>query len=112
MDAAQTIRLARARSGLTLRQLAERAGTSHATIAAYEHGHKIPRVDTLQRICRAAGFALDIRLEPRPAGQAREQTRRALLDVLALADAFPFQRSGPLDAPIFGAARDSAESQP
>lgn len=102
MDAGRTIRRARSRAGLSLRQLAALAATSHATIAAYEQGHKVPRVDTLARICRAAGFALDVDLDPRPAGDDLEAKRRALLDVLALADAYPFERSGPLEAPVFG----------
>lgn len=104
MTAGDIIALARQRSGLSLRELAAQAGTSHATIAAYEQGRKVPRVDTLARICRAAGQALDFGLDPRPANDAREDRRRALLDVLALADAFPFARQGPLDAPVFPGA--------
>lgn len=106
MLAADIIRLARHRSGLTLRELADRAGTSHATIAAYEQGRKTPRVDTLDRLCRAAGQAIDWDLDPRPSGDDREARRLALLDVLALADAFPFERTGPLDAPVFSRKRD------
>lgn len=96
------IRRARRGSGLSLRELAARAGTSHATIAAYEQGRKVPRFDTLQRICRAAGYALDTDLDPRPAAVDREARGRALVDVLELADAFPMQRTGPLDLPVFG----------
>ena len=54
MDAARTLRRARRDAGLSLRALAGRAGTSHATLAAYEAGRAVPRVDTLDRILRAA----------------------------------------------------------
>ena len=47
MDAATTITWVRREAGLTLRALAARAGTSHATIAAYEAGRKVPNADTL-----------------------------------------------------------------
>jgi len=104
MTAGEIVALARRRSGLSLRELAARAGTSHATIAAYEQGRKVPRVDTLERICRAAGQAVDWDLDPRPADGERDARRRDLLDVLALADTFPFARQGTLEAPVFPAA--------
>ena len=56
MDAARTLRRARRSAGLTLRQLAIRSETSHATLAAYESGRVTPRVDTLDRVLRAAGY--------------------------------------------------------
>lgn len=90
-DAAGLLAEARARAGLTLRALAARAGTSHATLAAYEAGRKTPGFATLQRILAACGFAMDIRLAPRirerdglPRGEELEQ-------VLRLADAFPIR---------------------
>lgn len=88
MDAASTIRLAREARRLTLRALAERAGTSHATIAAYESGAKIPRVDTLDRIVRAAGFGSDIELSPRP-DVDRVRKGRELAAAVDLASRFP-----------------------
>ncbi len=60
MDAARTLRRVRLEARLSLRALAERAGTSHATLAAYEARRAVPRVDTLDRILRAAGYATDI----------------------------------------------------
>ena len=62
MTAAQTISHIRRRSGLGLRELARRAGTSHATLHAYEVGAKEPRVDTVARIASAAGFTLEVGL--------------------------------------------------
>ena len=104
MDAATTIRTCRRRSGLTLHQLAEWAGTSAATLSAYEHGRVVPRVDTLNRIVRAAGFALDGKLVPRRTrGTDDGVTKdRELQSVLGLAFAFPFRKQGDLTYPPFG----------
>ena len=65
------------RSGLGLRELARRAGTSHATIRAYETGAKEPRFDTLVRLAHAAGFELRVELvDPGDdAGAARDRPR-------------------------------------
>ncbi len=91
MDAARTLRQARRAAGLTLRELAARAGTSHATLAAYESGRVTPRVDTLHRVLRAAGYDAHITLHPCPdATQAeREAKGDELLQVLDLAAQFP-----------------------
>lgn len=106
MDAATTIRAARASAGLSLRTLAERAGTSHTALVAYEQGRKTPRIDTLERICRAAGYALDVDLLRRP-GRGSAERGEVLADLLRLADAFPFTRSGPLTFPVFGRAESA-----
>ncbi|HEX9766482.1 MAG TPA: helix-turn-helix transcriptional regulator [Nitriliruptorales bacterium] len=105
MDASEVIREVRQRAGLTLRELAERARTSHSTLAAYERGRKVPRVDTLARICRASGFAVDAALTPRPSGAERRRRGQALEDVLELADAYPLRRTGPMELPVFGRSR-------
>jgi transcriptional regulator with XRE-family HTH domain len=101
MDAAHTIRTARRRSGLTLRALAARAGTSHSTISAYESGAKVPTTATLERIVRAAGFAIDTTLQRRV--EAEGITRgEELAAVLELAAAFPARHRPTLDCPVFG----------
>ncbi|HEX4867125.1 MAG TPA: helix-turn-helix domain-containing protein [Acidimicrobiales bacterium] len=88
------IRRARHRAGLSQRDLAARAGTSHAAIAQYETGVKVPRTDTLERILQAAGFAPDVTLRPRPDGPPadREAKGRELLAALELAALFPLRR--------------------
>jgi transcriptional regulator with XRE-family HTH domain len=63
--AGNLIRLARREARLSQRELARRAGTSQATISAYESGRKSPTLDTLARIVRSAGLDLRIHLEPR-----------------------------------------------
>ncbi|MEZ5243466.1 MAG: helix-turn-helix transcriptional regulator [Acidimicrobiales bacterium] len=101
MDAAHTIRTARLRAGLTLRALATRAGTSHSTISAYESGTKVPTTATLERIVRAAGFAIDTTLQRRV--EVEGITRGdELAAVLELAAAFPARHRPTLDCPVFG----------
>jgi transcriptional regulator with XRE-family HTH domain len=101
VNAASTLRRARHAAGLSLRKLAERAGTSHATLAAYEAGRAVPRTDTLDRILRAAGYATDIDLVGRP--DATEDERRAkgneLRQALELAAMFPARHSKRLRYP-------------
>jgi transcriptional regulator with XRE-family HTH domain len=102
MDAATTLRGARARAGLSLRGLARRADTSHATLRAYETGAKVPRVDTLDRLVRAAGFELDAELGARPADDPTARSAE-LVDALVLAAAFPVDHEPELRFPRFGA---------
>lgn len=104
MEAATTIRRVRQRSGLSLRALAERAGTSHATIAAYEQGRKVPNADTLGRVIRAAGFEATIRLVPAVGGGDTSARGRELEEVLGLAEQFPARHEPDLSFPVFGRA--------
>jgi transcriptional regulator with XRE-family HTH domain len=50
----------RHRAGLTQRELAEAAGTSQPTIAAYERGRKSPTLTTLHRLAREAGLEMAV----------------------------------------------------
>ena len=104
MDASTLLQRARTRAGLSLRELARRAGTSHATLSAYEHGRKIPTVETLDRILRAAGFVAGIDLEPDVGGLDRAARGRELVEVLELAGMFPARHSRTLELPRFGPA--------
>jgi transcriptional regulator with XRE-family HTH domain len=106
VDAAVVLRTARKRAGLGLRDLARRAETSHATLRAYEQGSKVPRVDTLDRIVRAAGFDLAPDLARRWDEGEREARGRELVDALELAGAFPSRRArSPLRYPPFRPGR-------
>lgn len=102
MSAATTIRRSRRRSQLSLRRLAERAGTSHSAIAAYEAGRNDPSTGTLERLVRAAGFSLDIRLERRIRSADGMERGDELAAVLELAEQFPARHSRDIDAPAFG----------
>lgn len=59
--AAELIREARTSAGLTMSQLAGRAGTSVPTISRYENGLVDPGSATLDRLLRACGFELSAR---------------------------------------------------
>jgi transcriptional regulator with XRE-family HTH domain len=101
MDAAALLRRVRQRSGLTLRGLAAKADTSHSALAAYESGRKVPSVETLDRIVRAAGYELGVELTPAVGGADREARGRELAEVLDLAEQFPARHTETLDLPVF-----------
>ena len=108
MDTGITLREARRRGGLTQADLAARAGTSQATISAYENGHKQPSVETLVRLLAATGARLSVEhdrqpvLRPSPAQEAR--AGRTLLDVIALAEELPTRHEPELRFPRLRAA--------
>jgi len=83
-EAAATLLAARSEAGLSQRALAARAGTSGATIAAYERGTKEPRLSTLRRILEAAGMRLECRYEPFPTGGGSDGLTREDSRSLAL----------------------------
>ena len=98
MNAAALVREARTRSGLTLREHAHRAGTSHTALAAYEHGRTTPGTATLERIVAAAGFTLDVTLTRGPDLTGRGDE---LWQALELADMFPSRPAPELRYPRF-----------
>ena len=110
MNAARTLRDARRRSGLSLRELARRAGTSHATISAYESGRVVPAVDTLDRIVRAAGFSIAADLERRVDPSDDGARGRELVEVLELAAQFPARHAPTLEMPVFGRVRQPTDA--
>lgn len=63
------LRRARLRAGLSQQELAHRSRTSRTAVSAYEHGHKSPSLETLERLLDAAGFQLEVqpRIEFSPA---------------------------------------------
>jgi transcriptional regulator with XRE-family HTH domain len=62
--AAGLLQLARHRSGLSQRELAERAGVPKTMVSAYERGKHQPTLPTLERLLRAAGWELRLQLVP------------------------------------------------
>jgi transcriptional regulator with XRE-family HTH domain len=111
MDAATLIRRVRVEQGLSLRDLAAKAGTSHSALAAYESGRKVPTVDTLDRIVRAAGFELTAHLAPAVGGVDPAAGGRELIEVLELAAMFPVRVAPTLDAPVFGSVLGRAPAR-
>ncbi len=58
------MRRARLAAGLGLREVARLAGTSHATLNAYETNRKVPSMHTFVRILRACRYNVDVSLSP------------------------------------------------
>ncbi len=103
MDTAAILRRARSNSGLSLRALARRSGTSHSTIAAYEAGRVVPGVDTLDRILRSTGHSAHIVLGGLPDATPSERLAkgRELVQVLDLAAEFPARHEPTITFPRF-----------
>jgi transcriptional regulator with XRE-family HTH domain len=100
MDVAAQVSSARRRAGLSQRELAVRAGTSQATVSAYEAGRKQPTVAVLDRLLRATGA--ELRVDDAPGRRTGEDLARSgsrLVAVMALAEELPFRRPGPLRFP-------------
>lgn len=88
MTSSHTLRRARLAAGLSLRQMAGLAGTSHATIAAYEAGRVTPRADTLDRLLAACRVRLEARrIEPRERDPRRGPPDEEFAQVLTLVEA-------------------------
>ena len=58
------MRRARLAAGLGLREAARLAGTSHATLNAYETNRKVPSIHTFVRILHACRYSVDVSLSP------------------------------------------------
>jgi transcriptional regulator with XRE-family HTH domain len=109
VNVAELVCDARRRSGMTQTELAERSGTSQATISAYEHGAKSPTSDTLERVLAAAGMRLTALPASRPvrvppSGEL-ESRGRVLAQVLDLAERLPAKRSRSLRFPRLPSSR-------
>jgi len=102
MNADAILRSARLASGLSLRELAHRARTSHSTLSAYEAGRKAPSMATLGRIVRSAGFELDVDIVASVGGPDPSARGRELVEVLELAALFPARHTRHLPYPRFG----------
>ena len=98
MDAATLLREARLAAGFSQAELAERSGTSQATLSDYERARKVPSAATLERILAATGRRLSSVPASRPVrspGGARlARAGRALVEVLELAAELPTDHSG------------------
>jgi transcriptional regulator with XRE-family HTH domain len=101
METALIIRTARRQSELSLRALATRAGTSHATLSAYENGRVDPTTRVLERIIGAAGLSLEATLLGGPSDSDAMPRGEELAAVLELAEQFPARHSSRLEFPGF-----------
>lgn len=104
VNAAHLLRTARLRAGYSLRELAERAGTSYSTLSDYERGTKVPALTTMARVLDAAGFSLEVSLADKtPPTRGDRDTRprgEQLEEVLHLADQFPSRHTREMEYPI------------
>ncbi len=94
MTAAQIIREARLKAGLTQAELAERLGRERAQVARWETGGQEPSFANLSAVVEACGFVLEVEIsEPQPTPgldaeletsvlQAPQQRVQALLEKL------------------------------
>jgi transcriptional regulator with XRE-family HTH domain len=80
---------------MTQREVAAIAGTSQATVSAYEAGRKQPSLVTFERLLRTCGARLDVRRDRPRAWPELQRAGARLAEVLALAEALPY-RPGPV----------------
>lgn len=73
------IREARLRARLTQAELAERIGTTQSAIARWEANKSEPSYATVMNAVRAAGFTIDIHLEPDDGSDLAQARRLAHL---------------------------------
>jgi len=98
-----TIRDARREAAISQAALAALAGTSQATLSAYEAGGKAPTVETLERLLSACGYRLRAEAAPRgirrPSEQEFERRGRTLSQAISLAESLPARREPRLRYP-------------
>jgi transcriptional regulator with XRE-family HTH domain len=107
MSPGTLIQQARTNAGLSQQALAERAGTSQATLSAYERGRKDPSASTLARLLAAAGSKLTTKPKTAvivPSTELLEERGRVLGEVLELADGLPVRHRATLRYPILKAS--------
>jgi transcriptional regulator with XRE-family HTH domain len=105
MDAARVLVTTRKAAGLSQRAVAARAGTSQATLSAYENGRKVPSLPVLERLLRVTGARLAVlpatEAAPVAPGIAAEWARhdRHLVQAIELAEALPYRPAPALGYP-------------
>lgn len=104
MSPGSLIRQARTDAHLSQQELAARAGTSQATLSAYERGRKDPSASTLMRILAAAGAratATSASVVVTPSRDTLRERGRILGQVLELAESLPARHTPTLRYPPF-----------
>ncbi|WP_308467474.1 helix-turn-helix domain-containing protein [Rathayibacter soli] len=80
--AAEYIKLARLRAGLSQTELAASAGVTQSVISSYESGKREPSFPLLERLIRAAGFDLHVDLKPLVVTDLRTRLARNRVELL------------------------------
>ena len=78
MKASLVIRKTRLRAGLTQAELAKRAGTTQSAISRLESDRVRPSLETLERLAKACGATLELRLRPPEAPPAEFESNLSL----------------------------------
>jgi transcriptional regulator with XRE-family HTH domain len=103
METGHLLRDARRAAGLTQSELAGLAGTSQATLSAYERDRKVPSTSTLARLLAVTGRRLSTvpAAAPvvEPSADQLEKRGRILAEVIDLAERLPARRAGALRYP-------------
>jgi predicted nucleotidyltransferase/DNA-binding XRE family transcriptional regulator len=114
VGAGTLIRDARRRAGLSQVELGRRAGVTQSVVSAYESGARQPSLPTLERLVRAAGYALEISVRgsgrralavDQPVARKLLRNRRQVKDITA--------RHGLSNVRVFGSVargEDTAQS--
>lgn len=115
MDALDTspaaaLRRARQAAGLSLREAARRAGTSHATFSAYERGLKSPTLATFERLAAACNLDLAVTFTPRIRVNNGLDRGEELAAVLRLAAAFPARPAQSIEGPVIARLAQSVDA--
>jgi len=97
--ASRLIAQMRSYSGMSQAELARGAGMTRSVVNAYERGRRQPGVDALVRLAGAAGLQVRLGRERTVHPPDAARAGRILEQVLALADALPQRRRGPLRYP-------------
>lgn len=98
---ATALRQTRLAAEVSLRELARRVGTSHATLIAYERAAKVPSVVTFLRIMEGCNVAVDFSTTKRIRASDGIARGDELLAVLRLAQQFPARMPRTMDYPVF-----------
>lgn len=69
------MRRCRVRAGLSQQALADAAGTSQPTVAAYEAGRVTPSVPTLERLLETCGYSIDVVADATPPRWSRVEEK-------------------------------------
>ncbi len=78
MNVSSVIQKTRQRAGLTQAALAQRVGTTQSAISRLENGRVRPSLETIERLAKACGATLDLRLRTSEAPTAEFESNLSL----------------------------------
>lgn len=93
-EAQSLVQDARARAGLSTREMAARARVSPSTISRVENGHMDPTLETLRTLLRATGIELEVRTRRSELGATRSEPAQRPVSLADLHDAWFSTRAG------------------